>query len=157
MTDPIATKLNELVGSEELYVELLAFDELDDGMRALVGTWELTSEVCNGGFMQYFHNSSGEHAVTMIAVLRAYGATEIAAILEEAIKLAGPGSVGFVQGKYIEALQSTSSEVKNRLGELERRFEDQSDDMHLRLYRYLAQRRDQIPAPDEFWTEATIQ
>ena len=138
-------------------MELLAFDELEEGMRALVGTWELTSEVENGGFMQYFHNSSGEHAVPMIGVLRAYGAAQTAAILEEAIKLAGPGSAGFVQGKYVEALQSTPSDVKDRLMELERRFYDQSDDMHLHLYRYLARHRDQIPAPEEFWTEATIQ
>lgn len=156
-SDPITSKLNELVASEALYVDLSAFEDVDEGLRALIGTWELANEIYNGGFMQYFHSSSGEHAVQMIDVLRSFGAVEAAAILQEAIDLAGPGSAAFVERDYVRALRSTPSDITDRLASLSSSFFDQSDAMHLRLYRYLAQHHDQIPAPRDFWTEATIQ
>jgi hypothetical protein len=156
-SDPITSKLNELVGSQELYMGLLEFDELNPAEQALIGTWELANEVYNGGFMQYFYNSSGEHAVSMVGVLRSFGALGAAAIVEEAINLAGPGSIGFVERDYVKAIQSTPSDTRDKLASLARSFFDQSDDMHLRLYRYLATHRDQISAPTEFWTEASIQ
>lgn len=156
-SDQITSKLNALVSSEELYFDLIAFDELTLPEQALIGTWELANEVYNGGFIQYFHNSSGEHAVPMVGVLRSFGAMEAGAIVEEAIRLAGPGSVEFVERNYVKALNSVSSDTRDKLDSLARRFFDQSDEMHLRLYRYLAAHRDQIPAPAEFWTEAKIQ
>lgn len=156
-SDPITSRLNELVASEELYFGLMEFDALSPAEQALIGTWELANEVYNGGFMQYFHNSSGEHAVPMVGVLRSFGATEAAAIVEEAINLAGPGSGEFVEANYVKAIQSTPPGTKDKLASLARRFFDQSDNMHLRLYRYLAAHRDQISASEEFWTEAKIQ
>ena len=156
-SDLITSKLNGLVASEELYFGLMEFDALNAAEQALIGTWELANEVYNGGFMQYFHNSSGEHAVQMVGVLRSFSATNAAAIVEEAICLAGPGSTEFVEPNFVKALQSTPSDTRDKLDSLARRFFDQSDDMHLQLYRYLAAHRDQISAPEEFWTEATQQ
>ena len=61
-SDPIAIKLNELVSRNDAYMWLSWFDELKRPDQALLGVWELANEVYNGGFLQYFHNSSRDHA-----------------------------------------------------------------------------------------------
>jgi Domain of unknown function (DUF4375) len=156
-SDPITMKLNELVASQELYMGLMAFDELKPAEQALIGTWELANEVYNGGFMQYFHNSSREHAKPMVDVLRSIDARQAADILESAIALAGPGTTLGDEPNYLAAVNSMPDDVERQITELERKFYDELDNLHLRLFRYLSKHRDQIEAPEEFWTEATIQ
>jgi hypothetical protein len=152
-SDPVATKLNELVVSEELYFLLIGFDELTSAEKALIGTWELANEVYNGGFLQYFHNSSRDHAKPMTDVLKVVGAPSAAAILEEALRLVGPGTQWeneFNSLKLPEDLQS-------KLCALERKFYDELDDLHLQVFRYLSAHRDQLDVPEKFWEGAAIQ
>jgi hypothetical protein len=156
-SDPIAQKLNDLVSSQELYMGLIGFDDLNSAEQALIGTWELVNEVYNGGFAQYFHNSSREHAASMIAVFRSIDAHRVAAILQSAIALAGPGTRWGDEPKFVTAINSMPSEMKNRLAEFGRELYEELDDLHLRVFRYLSQHRDQIDAPADFWTEAPSQ
>jgi hypothetical protein len=135
---------------------LICFDELNPAEKSLIGTWELVNEVYNGGFTQYFHNSSREHAAPMIAVFLSIGAQRAAAILESAIALAGPGTRWDDEPHCFAAINSTPSDLKRRLVELERELYDELDDLHLLVFRYLSKHRDQIDAPADFWTEATI-
>ena len=156
-SDPITNKLNDLIGSQELYMDLMAFDELNSSAQALVGTWELANEVYNGGFLQYFHNSSRDRAEPMIAVLREIDAHRAAAILESAIAVAGPGTRWGDEPNFSVAIDSMPDDVKLRLRELERDLYDELDNLHLQVYRYLSKHRDQIDVPSNFWTEATTQ
>ena len=48
---------------------------------------KLEQEVNNGGFQQYFSNSSGDHAAETPAALRTLGAPQVASIVEKALKL----------------------------------------------------------------------
>jgi hypothetical protein len=156
-SDPIANKLNDLIASQELYMELTAFEELSTPKQALIGTWELANEVYNGGFMQYFHNSSRDRAEPMIAVLRKIEAQRAAAILESAMAIAGPGTRWGDEPNFLAAINAMPADVKDRLHQLERDLYDELDNLHLQVYRYLSEYRDQIDAPSDFWTEATIQ
>lgn len=156
-SDPIAFKLNQWVSAQELYFDLGSFDIMSTMEKALIGTWELMNEVYNGGFMQYFHNSSGEHAKPMVEVLRSFGAPRAADVLASAIALAGPGTALGDEPNYMVAIKVMPAELKEQLRGLERRLFDCADDTHLQLFRYLSQHRDQIEAPDGFWTEATSQ
>jgi hypothetical protein len=156
-SDPITSKLNKLVNSQSLYMELAAFDELNLAEQALLGTWELANEVYNGGFTQYFHNSSREHAKPMIEVLRSVDAQRAADVLESAIVVAGPGTRWGDEPNFFTAINSMPDEVKSQIRELERNLYDELDYLHLQLFRYLSKHRDQIEAPADFWTEATIQ
>jgi hypothetical protein len=151
-SDPIAQKLNGLVSSQGLFMGLICFDELNSAEQALIGTWELVNEVYNGGFMQYFRNSSWEHAAPMIAVFRSFGAHRVAAILESAIALAGSVLPWAIQPKFV-----TTVGVKNSLAELDRELYGELDDLYLHVFRYPSKHRDQIDAPADFWTEATSQ
>jgi hypothetical protein len=156
-SDPITSKLNELVNSQEMYIDLAEFDDLNAAEQALIGTWELANEVYNGGFMQYFHNSSRDHARPMIEVLRVIEAHQSADILASAFVLAGPGTKWGDEPNYLTAINSMPDETRQQITDLERKFYDELDDLHLRLFKYLSKHRDQIDAPEAFWTEATIQ
>jgi len=152
-SDPLTAKLNELVVSQELYFNLLDFESLSLAEKVLIGTWELVNEVYNGGFMQYFHNSSGEHARPMVAVLRVFEAQQAADILQEAISLAGPGTPWGDMQDYLAAMKAMPADVQDRIGELERKFYDELDNLHLQIFQYLSKHRDQIGAPEDFWRE----
>ena len=156
-SDPVAIKLNALVVSLEAYIWLMWFDELKPAEKALIGTWELANEVYNGGFTQYFHNSSGEHAKPMVDVLRSVDAHQAADILESEMALAGPGTSWGDESDFLAAIDSMPDDIKRQLSELERKLYDDLDNVHLQVFRYLSKHRDQIEAPAEFWTEATIQ
>jgi len=156
-SDPITQKLNDLISSNELYFDLLVFDDLELAEQALIGTWELANEVYNGGFTQYFHNSSRDHAKPMVEILRAINADRAAAILESAIALAGPGTSWGDESNYLNAINSMPEDVRNSLIELEGNLYDELDNLHLQVFRYLSEHRDQIDAPADFWMEPTIQ
>jgi hypothetical protein len=152
-SDPIARKLDHLVSSRELYFDLDSFEALNQAEQALIGAWELANEVYNGGFTQYFHNSSGARAKPMIGVLRSIDADGAASVLESAIELAGPGTSWGKQPNYLAAINSMPADVKERLHELERKLYVELDDLHLKVLRFLSQHRDQIDAPADFWID----
>ena len=156
-SDPVASKLNEWVSGQQLYYDLDSFGIMSPTEKALIGTWELMNEVYNGGFMQYFHNSSRARAMPMVGVLRSFGAPQAADILASAIALAGPGTPLGDEPNYLVAIKAMPGDVHDQLRDLQRRLFDCADDTHLQLFRYLSQHRDQIEAPDGFWTEAPTQ
>ena len=55
----------------------------------LVAFGRLRAEINNGGFSQYFFNSSGDSAPDALAAAGAMGATEVAALLGRAMALLG--------------------------------------------------------------------
>jgi hypothetical protein len=70
---------------------------LDDGFNALtpdeqllVVIWALEAEVNNGGFHQYYFNSSGDFARYASRMLREIGAKNMAQIVDEANAVFGP-------------------------------------------------------------------
>ena len=155
--DWATNKLNDLVGSQELYFDLTCFEELSSPEQALLGTWELAAEVYNGGFMQYFHNSSRDHAKPMVEILRSIDAHRAAAILESAIALAGPGTRWADEPNFVRAIESLPVDIRDRLSELERNLCDILDSVYLLVFRYLSQHRNQFDVPADFWMEAATQ
>ena len=156
-SDPIAMKLNEWVLVQDLHWDLESFDIMSPMEKALIGTWELMNEVYNGGFMQYFHNSSRARAKPMVDVLRSFGAVEAVEVLQAAIALAGPETAAGAALGLVAAIKTAPDEVRDQLRSLERRLFKCADETHLQLYRYLLQHRDEIEAPAGFWAEANIQ
>jgi hypothetical protein len=145
------------VSNQELYFGLMSFDELSPGSQVLIGTWELVNELYNGGFTQYFHNSSRDRAKRMIQLLRSIDADRAAAMLEEATALIGPGTRWGDEDDSAAAVKSMPEEIRRRVHDLEHAFYDELDSLHLLVFSYLSQHRDQIDAPPDFWTEATSQ
>jgi len=65
------------------------YDMLSKAERAARCVWELEAEVNNGGFTQFFQNSSGEHAPDTPDTLRRIGAYAAADIVDAALVLVG--------------------------------------------------------------------
>jgi Domain of unknown function (DUF4375) len=156
-SDPIAQKLNSLVYSQELYIGLLCFDELNPEEQVLIGTWELVNEIYNGGFMQYFHNSSRDRARPMVGILRSIDARRAADILEAALVVAGPGTHWGDEPNFLTAINSMPVDKLDYLTALERNLYDELDGLHLQVFRFLSKHRDQIDVPEDFWKEPPIQ
>ncbi len=158
-SDPITGKLNDLVGSNELYMNLLCFDELSTAEQALIGTWELATEVCNGGLLQYFHNSSRDRAEPMIDILRVIDAQHAATILESAMTLAGSGTRWGDEPSFLAAVNSMPDDVKTQLHKFDGDLYDELDHVYRQVFTYMSKHREQIEVetPADFWTEPVSQ
>jgi hypothetical protein len=62
-----------------------ALSSLPAGFRAVYCTWWVEAEVYNGGFNQYFWNSSGQFASDAVAGFELIGAPALARLMERAI------------------------------------------------------------------------
>jgi hypothetical protein len=71
--------------------EKLGYDALLPAEQQYIALWWLVAEVMNGGFDQYFMNSSGDLAPVALEALKAVGATESLNILEQAMAIFGLG------------------------------------------------------------------
>ena len=72
---------------------LKALRSLSAGMLTLEHVWKLDAEVNNGGFDQYFINTGGRVADQTLQALERIGACHRAAILHEAVRIVGEGSI----------------------------------------------------------------
>jgi hypothetical protein len=72
------------IGSDQKHDSQI-IGSLSPGFRMMFTTWELEGEVNNGGFNQYFFNSSGRFAGEALAGYRLIGAREHAKLTEQAI------------------------------------------------------------------------
>lgn len=59
---------------------------LTPGLRMVYATWWVEAEVNNGGYNQYFFNSTGQFADEALAGFRLLGLAEYAALMERAIR-----------------------------------------------------------------------
>jgi hypothetical protein len=155
-SDPIAAKLNDLVGSREAYAWLMWFDELPPAEQALLAIWELEQEVYNGGFFQYFLNSSGNRAPILLNILQTIGANEAASTVSHAVSLLGSDIPWNDEIKRFPIVWSLPDEIKDKLSLLDRALYEQMDELNSLLFQYLSKHRDEIDVSAEFWAQATV-
>lgn len=60
------------------------FDALTTPEQVFRAIWELEAEVNNGGFGQYYYNTSGDTAFCVVEALKAIGANNAAQLVERA-------------------------------------------------------------------------
>lgn len=66
------------------------YEALSREQRVVYCAFLFDAEVCNGGLMQFFGNSSGDHAVDTLEALAELGHEEAHAALQTAMRLVGP-------------------------------------------------------------------
>ena len=101
---PVYLKLNKEIidGTSDDFIEQLIFDnicqivgaankdefeavkDLTIGQRASYSVWCVEAEVNNGGFNQFYFNSSGQFAQLAVEGFRTFGANKFAALMEKA-------------------------------------------------------------------------
>jgi hypothetical protein len=67
----------------------LGYDKLSPPEKVFVCVWDLEAQVNNGGFHQYYFNSSGDHALDTVDALAAIGAKYTAGLVKQANALFG--------------------------------------------------------------------
>ena len=100
--------------------------------------WALESEVYNGGFSQYFQNSSAETAGFVVEALEEIAASNTADICRRAITTAFPDGLPSDPEAISSAAADFSVEIQNRLDQLDSEFFKQPNDLTQLLFAFVA-------------------
>jgi hypothetical protein len=106
----------------------------------------LEREVNNGGYKQFFLNSSNEYAGLVVDALRRIGCETIAAITARAIA-ALPEGVSLTPQSLSAEVERDDPERDERLGQCDAAYYDAREDIATALLQYLLSRRDEIHLP----------
>jgi len=114
--------------------------------------WEVESEVNNGGFSQYFLNSSSESASFVVEALEILGAPKTAHICKRAIDTAFPDGLP----QSVEAIRSAAACFRDRvlaaLEPLDQEFFSYPHNLTTLLFAYVSQHPEEfgrLPKPDD--------
>jgi hypothetical protein len=99
--------------------------------------WLVEAEVNNGGFSQYFVNSSAETAAFVVDALETIGAPRTAAICKLAIAAAFPGGLPKTPGAIRSAAAEFSEEALSKFEPLDQEFFAYPHNLTDLLYAYV--------------------
>ena len=113
--------------------------------------WAVESEVNNGGFSQYFLNSSCETAPFVAEALDTIGAPHAADICKRAIALAFPEGLPSTPDAISEAAGNFPDEIMEQLNSLDSEFFGYPNDLTELLFVYVSKHPEEfgeLPQPD---------
>jgi hypothetical protein len=113
--------------------------------------WAVESEVNNGGFSQYFFNSSAESASFVVEALETIGAPKTASICKRAIGAAFPAGLPQTPEAIRSVAADFSDEILERLEPLDQEFFAYPHSLTDLLFAYVANRPEEfgtLPKPD---------
>jgi hypothetical protein len=99
---------------------------------------ELEREINNGGFDQYFHNTSGNYANDTIETLKLIGAIKTAKILQAAIEIFPDKKVPVnrnLRQNVMEDIEDTNKEHWNKLDQQFFKYEDDLNTLNIEFVR----------------------
>jgi hypothetical protein len=143
-------RLIELAESPNVRFWRIDYGALSPPERVFRAVWELEAEVNNGGFHQYFWNSSGTLVPDAAGALRAIGASKMSKIVEQAIEAVGHDidwSDDSVRRATLDALAPAAVAT---LDEFDEAFFAYPDDLTTLLCKYVSEHRKEINVPPEF-------
>ncbi|MEX1023592.1 MAG: DMP19 family protein [Planctomycetota bacterium] len=97
--------------------------------KVFVAVWELESTVQEGGFTQYFIDSSGDHSADAVEALRAIGAPRMAKILERARRVFPSGAPAADREARDTLLLREADVLEPRLAKLDAEYLEYPDDV----------------------------
>ncbi|MCX7923106.1 MAG: DMP19 family protein [Clostridia bacterium] len=96
---------------------------LPDGLKYFYVSWQLEAEVNNGGFNQYFYNTSGEFIDEAIEAFKYFELVKLAEIVTKAAEIAVDEIELHIKTKRIGTLEAFSNSYKfTNLGEADCEF-----------------------------------
>lgn len=120
------------------------FEEQSVPQKVFSSIWSLESEVNNGGFSQYFQNSSNETAGFVVDALRSIDAHQTAEICKRALMIAFPMGLPSSPEAISAAAANFAPDVEDALNSLDQDFYAYPNDLTELLYAYVSAH------PDEF-------
>ena len=98
------------------------YEALTNIERDIYHTWDLETEVNNGGFDQYFFNSAGDHALDTLISLETIGLVETKKLLEQAIAAAFHDHPQSNRQKRWKQLDALTESQKKQLDNLDQKI-----------------------------------
>jgi hypothetical protein len=132
------TILQQLAGRVFEELATSGFNILSDPEKVFVLVWSLQGEIDNGGFDQFYFNSSGDRATETVAALTHIGAKRTADLVAEANSLFPDHLPPRDRPMRIAQLNSLPSNVSGRWKTLEMEFYADPDGIAQLLLEYLA-------------------
>jgi hypothetical protein len=120
------------------------FDSLSHPERVLHHIYWLESEVNNGGFDQFFVNSSGDYALDTPSALEEIGAHHTAHLVKRAIDLFPRGSPSRNREQRIEQLESMGETLRDQFSAFDSEFFEYQDPLEELQVKYMVANKDQI-------------
>lgn len=120
------------------------FESLSHVERVLYHVYWLESEVNNGGFDQFFFNSSGDYALDTPAALDEIGAHHTANLVRRALGIFPGGSPSRDRKQRIEQLDSMEETIRDQFDDLDSEFFEYQDPLGELQVKYMVANKDQI-------------
>lgn len=115
------------------------YNSLSEEERAFVCVWSAWGEIGNGGFDQFYFNTSGDWAVDTPLAFRLIGANQTADLIEEANSFFGDKGPNKDRSERQKDLDALPEEVQDRFEQLEEIFFQDPDDIETLLASYCEQ------------------
>jgi Domain of unknown function (DUF4375) len=122
-------------------MERCGFEDLSRAEQVIACLAEVEMEVNNGGFDQYYWNSSGDHAHEAVAALRELGATQTADLLVEANAVFEPPGPDRDRERRWAQMDRLAESQRSRWGDMDGTFYEYKDNLSLLAATYIRKNR----------------
>ncbi len=132
--------------SDKVFTRLkkIGFEGLGDAEKVFVCVWELEGQVNNGGFHQFFFNSSGEYSVEAVSAFEKIGATKMAGIIQRANTMFKDGRPPKNWESRQEELLKMPESATEEMERLTNEFYKYPDDVDKLLYQFVLKHREEF-------------
>jgi hypothetical protein len=128
--DPVAFVLQR--------AEKIGFDGLTPPQRIVYCAFLFDAEVCNGGIMQFFGNSSGDHTAKTLDALRELAHPEAEVALSTAIAHVGPLALEPDREMRLAAFEDRYDQLQTEFGPLEEAYYETQAQLRQKMLLYAA-------------------
>lgn len=118
------------------------FSKLTEQQKLFYLNQNLEREINNGGFNQFFSNSSGDHSHETIASLNAVGAHKTADILQKAIDQFPGSKVPKDMDERTEIIEQIEEAADGAWSELDEQFYEYEEDLNTLNLAYVKEHKD---------------
>lgn len=118
--------------------EELGYEKLSWPEKVFVCIKDIDGEVNNGGFDQYYFNSSGDHAIDAVASLEAIEATHTANLVRKTNALFGEGGPSPDRLSRQAQLDALRGDKAKEMNEIEKEFYQGTEDLDGLLKKYIS-------------------
>ena len=125
-------------------LDKVGFNNLSEIEKTFICIWSLEGEVNNGGFDQWFFNSSGDWAFDTPPSLLRIGAEATAGIVEKAISYFPDGNPSKNMIKRRKQMKKVTDIIETKWNELDDKFYEYEDDLEMLLVQYIKKNKNTI-------------
>ena len=128
--------VDDPVSFVQKHINRVGYDRLTQPQRVVYCASCFDAEVCNGGLMQFFGNSSGDHAVDTLEALEQLAHTEAVTALTKAMHAVGPLARETDRDTRMDAFAGRFDELVEVFRPLEGAFYKSNSGLRARMTRF---------------------